>query len=97
MFDAGGNRVGGEFTVNTQTDGSQTLPVAAGLPGGGFVVSWQDGNAARGDLSGSSIKAQIFDAAGSPVGPEFVVNTETAFNQLTPSIASRSDGSFVIA
>jgi hypothetical protein len=39
MFDAGGNKVNGEFLVNTSIANSQQFPSVAGLAGGGFVVA----------------------------------------------------------
>src|SRR4051794_26007690 len=63
LYAADGSKVGGEFLVNTQTNGSQASPVVTGLSNGGFVVSWQDQNSTSGD-----IKAQIYGANGAPVG-----------------------------
>ena len=43
-FDAAGNKLRGEFHVNTSTDGDQTGPSVAGFPAfsnGRFVVVWQ--------------------------------------------------------
>ena len=49
-----------------------------------------------GDNSGTSIKAQIFDAAGDPVGDEFLVNTADANNQLIGGCHGPDGGGFVI-
>jgi hypothetical protein len=40
VFDSAGNKVGAEFRVSTFTNGDQFLSSAAGLAGGGFVVTW---------------------------------------------------------
>ncbi len=96
MFDAAGARIGGEFSVSTQTANGQLEPTITGLTGGGFVVTWTDRSGTLGDSSGPSIKAQMFDAAGARVGGEFLVNTQTAGLQTYPTIAGLSGGGFVV-
>lgn len=97
MFDQSGNRTGSEFLVNSFTSNAQDTPVVASLTSGGFVVSWHDTSLAGGDASKDSVKAQIYDAAGSKVGGEFLVNTETNSNQQQQAVIGLSNGSFVIA
>ncbi len=97
-FDAGGNALGGEFQINTETSSSQNNPATAALAGGGFVVTWvsnTSGTAGDGDSSG--IFAQRFDDTASPVGSEFQINTIISGAQVTPVVAGLDDGSFVIA
>jgi len=94
QFDSAGDKVGGEFQVNTYTDDDQQGPSVAGLSGGGLVVTWQsygqDGNY-------EGVYGQLFDGAGSPVGGEFPVNTTTDYGQNLPSVAPLSNGGFVVA
>src|SRR5262245_66162724 len=89
-------KIGGEFLVNTATQNDQQYPAIARLSNGGFVVTWQDGSGQGGDNSGTSVKAQMFDASGAKVGNEFLVNTTTAYDQVGSTITSLSDGGFVI-
>ena len=96
IFDAVGARVGGEFLVNTQTAREQYAPTITGLSGGGFVVTWEDYSSTLGDAVVSSIKAQMFDAAGARIGGEFLVNTQTASYQGGPTITGLSGGGFVV-
>ena len=96
IFDASGTKVGGEFPVNTATLNSQQEPTIAALPSGGFVVSWIDQSGQGGDANPYGIKAQIFDAAGTKVDSEFLVNTITADNQFEPSVAGLASGGFVV-
>lgn len=96
IVDAGGTRVGGEFLVNTQTLNSQDNPSVAALVSGGFVVTWADASAIGADTSGSGVKAQLFDANGSPVGGEFLVNQTTLNAQKAPAVAALSSGGFVV-
>jgi VCBS repeat-containing protein len=93
LFDASGARVGGELLVNTNTAGSQELSTVTGLASGGFVVTWKD---ETGDSSGTSIKAQIFDAAGAKVGSEFLVNLVPWEDQHDPVVAALPSGGFII-
>ncbi len=39
-YDASGNRLGGEFQVNSYTTGGQRIPSVSVSPAGGFVVAW---------------------------------------------------------
>jgi|GEM_PF-1582562 len=95
IFDAGGDAVGEEFLVNTQTQGSQLFPHITTLAGGGFVISWS--SAGGEDDDGRDIRAQIYDAGGKPVGEEILINAETNDDQRFPSIAALPDGGFVVA
>lgn len=93
LFDNGGNRVGGEFMVNTYTTGLQRASSVASDAGGNFVVVWhsygQDGN-------GSGVFGRRYDSGGSPLTGEFQVNTHTASAQTVPFVASSPGGNFVV-
>ena len=91
-YDASGAPLGGEFAVNTQTAGDQFGPSVAVGPAGGFVVAWE--GAPDGDFRG--IAARRFDAAGTPLGPEFQVNTFTPSFQDGPDVATDASGNFVV-
>jgi Ca2+-binding RTX toxin-like protein len=93
VFDGNGAKSGIEFLVPTTTAGDQFDPAASGLPNGGFVVAWADTSANPND---EDVRACIYNANGSPVGPEFLVNTVTAGRQLDPAITVLTDGRFVI-
>jgi hypothetical protein len=89
-----GSPLGPEFRVNTYTTSYQNDPSVAADSAGNFVVVWtsnlQDG-------SGAGIFGQRYASSGSPLGPEFRVNTYTTSPQLLPSVASDSAGNFVVA
>jgi hypothetical protein len=93
-FTASGVAAGGEFRVNTCTQDDKTLPSVAMASDGSFVVTWQSHNQ---DGNGWGVYAQRYDANGNPLGGEFRVNTFTNNDQMAPSVAVASDGSFVIA
>jgi Ca2+-binding RTX toxin-like protein len=97
LFDAAGAKVGGEFLVNTVTNGQQYSPSVATLASGGFVVAWIDFSGPPLDPAANEIKAQIFDAAGAKVGGEFLVHAVSQGEQLQPSVTAMADGGFVVA
>jgi Ca2+-binding RTX toxin-like protein len=94
-FDAAGVKLGGELVVNTAVSNSQGSPSIATLANGGFVVSWATTNSAQ-DGHFGAVKAQIFDAAGSMMGTEFLVNTDARYSQSNPSVAALAGGGFVV-
>ena len=88
LFDASGAMIGGEFLVNSQTLGYQSVPNVTSLADGKFVVSWDDS-------SSLDMKAQLFDADGAPIGGEFRVNTNTNSTQEFGDVVALADGGFV--
>ncbi|MGQ0681883.1 Ig-like domain-containing protein [Bradyrhizobium sp.] len=97
VFRDNGDKVGSEFLVNTQTTNGQLAPAVVALAGGGFVMTWEDNSSTLGDSDGSSIKAQLFDAAGGKIGSEFLVNSLISHNQKAPEVAALPNGGFVIS
>ncbi|WP_432472983.1 VCBS domain-containing protein [Amphritea sp. HPY] len=95
-FNAAGDAVGEEFLVNTHTQDNQYNPSVTGLTDGGFVVTWVSNDPTTGDTSYRGIAGQRFDAAGDPVGNEFLVNTHTQNDQFRPSVTGLADGGFVV-
>lgn len=89
VFDADGNKAGSEFQVNSFTANAQLHPVVTYLAGGGFMVSWSSNGQ---DGSASGVFGQVFDAAGSKVGGEFQINTQTNLSQYDSSVTTLSDG-----
>jgi hypothetical protein len=92
-YDAAGTRRGGEFRVNTYTTDGQSNPAVAMDRGGSFVVVWRSDSQ---DGSGGGIFGQRFDAAGTPLGSEFRVNTHTTGFQVDAAVAMDAGGSFVV-
>ncbi len=97
-YDASGGAQGVEFLVNsTTTTNHQVQPSAAGLTGGGFIITWRDRSQSPDDPSGDAIRAQRYNASGVAQSTSFLVNTITAGHQGTPGVAALSGGGFVIA
>ncbi|PWR04450.1 hypothetical protein DKT77_00335, partial [Meridianimarinicoccus roseus] len=103
LFDLNGDPIGAEFRINAHTEFDQQSPVVTGLPTGGFAVAWTDDSwahpsvLAAGQNIGTKVIAKIFDAAGTPVSPEFVVNDQISSNQDEPTIAARGNGEIIVA
>jgi FG-GAP-like repeat/RTX calcium-binding nonapeptide repeat (4 copies) len=96
IFNTDGTKSGSEFLVNTTTAGLQSGSSVTALNGGGFVATWGDDSHTGGDMTGSAVRAQIFNANGTKSGAEFLVNTTTASDQDSVRIAALSGGGFVV-
>jgi Ca2+-binding RTX toxin-like protein len=81
--------------VNTNVAGAQNFPSVVGLPDGGYVISWEDLDSTGGDGSGSRVKFQGFDAAGSKIGGEVIANVDPSGDQNIPRMTATDNG-FVI-
>jgi hypothetical protein len=90
-----GAPLGPEFRVNSYTTQDQMVffRAVASDPVGSFVVVWESFSQ---DGSNYGIFGQRFTAVGSPLGPEFRVNTHTADVQRYPSVAVDGSGNFVV-
>ena len=99
-YDANGDKIGGEFLVNTTISSDQFDPSVAGITGGdqdgGFVVVWQSANQAP-DSSGYGVFAQRFNADGNAAGGEILINETTTGSQLYPSVTALADGHFAVS
>ena len=93
-FTAAGLPATAEFAVNATTVGNQQHPAVAVDAPGTITITWdsigQDGD-------GYGVYGRQFNSSGSPIGGEFLVNTETASHQLLPSISANGAGRFAIA
>ncbi|WP_298938580.1 tandem-95 repeat protein, partial [uncultured Ruegeria sp.] len=96
ILDADGNEITSEFVVNEFHHLTQSNPNVTALADGNFVVTWQSFDGQQGDASNFAIKARIFDANGSEVVTEFLVNEFTNTAQIDPSITALANGSFVV-
>ena len=96
IFSSAGAPLTDDFLINTQTVSDQREPAVSALANGGFVVTWEDGSGLGGDSSFYSIKAQIFNSAGTKVAGEILVNTEYFGDQRNPIVAGLEDGGFVV-
>ena len=98
-YDASGAPVPGqiETVVNTETSGTQSQPQVEGLSNGGYVVTWTSRTSGdAGDGSSNGVIAQLYNAAGAPVGGEIIVNQQTDGGQDTAAVAALDSGRFVV-
>ena len=94
IFDAEGNAIGGEFQLNIDWNvDNEDNPALASRPGGGFVMVYEDT-----DAFGTSIRVQVFDIDGNvvPGSPITIVDDVGADVLSSPSVAVRSDGSYLV-
>jgi len=96
LFTANGTPLGGDFQVNLTGPLVQPSPKVGRNPAGDFVVSWRDLDPGNGD-----VMASTFDASGSVVLTEFVVNASgnypTSSSGGGVAAGMRSDGGFAVA
>ena len=97
IFNGDGTMAGAEFLVNTTTSDDQDTATITGLANGGFVISWRDTSQTGGDTSLDAIRAQVYNADGTTLGAEFLVNTTTTSIQKDPSVTALADGRFVVS
>jgi cysteine-rich repeat protein len=90
-FDGTGTPQGAPFQVNVSVAAPYPGPTVALDGAGDFVVTWigLDGG-------GRGIFARRYDSGGTPQGGEFLVNTTTTNEQITPRVAADGAGDFVI-
>ena len=93
QYDASSNKVNQEFLVNDATIGYQYWPDITALDNGGYVITWRS---EEGEILKSDIYAKVFNSNGVAQTNEFKVNTYTEHYQSAPSIATLSNGDFII-
>ena len=95
IYSEDGLSVGDDFRVNSYVSSSQYHPDVTALSNGGFAVTWSDSSGHDGG-SGWDIRTQRFDASGSAIGEEILVNSYISGSQYVPSVGALSDGGFVV-
>jgi len=94
VFDRAGVPITPEILVNQTVVGSQTNPVIAMDADGDFVVVWESQDNV---VDGSrGIWARLFNSVGQPLTDEILVNTLTAGDQYSPSVAMDDFGNFAV-
>jgi Dockerin type I domain len=93
-YDSAGKAQGPNFRVNTYTTANQAVPSVAMDAVGNFVIVWES-NGEDGDNWG--VYGQRYNAAGTPLGNEFRINSYTIGGQFEPAVAMDYNGDFVVA
>jgi len=94
LYSYQGEMVGDEFRINSNTQSHQESPAVDALDGGGFVVAWQSNDVGG---NGYDIYAQRFDASGTQLGDEFVVNSYVDGSQSNPTVSGVEGGGFIVS
>jgi Ca2+-binding RTX toxin-like protein len=97
IFQADGTPAGDEFGFGDASFRAQDYrSTVTALSNGGFAVSWERHPSAIDDGQGD-IRSQIFQADGTPVGEEIVVNTRTIGDQTNARVTALSDGRIMVS
>jgi hypothetical protein len=91
-FDAAGAPLGGVFQANTFTNDGQLRPRVAMEPAGGSLIVWSIFD----DSPAQEVEGQRYDAAGTPMGSEFQVNTYTTNGKIAGDVAFDGLGNFMV-
>jgi hypothetical protein len=90
-YDSTGTPIGSNFEIYQNISGVSNPDVAMNEDGDFTVVwsQWTDGD-------NHGVFGRFFDRTGTPLSPEFQVNTWTTYRQQTPSVAMDDSGDFVV-
>jgi len=91
-----GTAMGGEFRANTYTSYHQLSPAVTFGADGDFLIAWQSYPYSGEEGSSWGIYAQRYATDGTALGSEFRVNTYTSSDQISPAVAIKPDGAFVV-
>ena len=91
VFSVTGGYSTGEIIVAQGNAATLDKPEIVALPGGGFVVAWNDSRGI-GDADSVGIRLQAFDSSGGKIGGEITVNSTTTGVQADVSMVALADG-----
>jgi hypothetical protein len=97
LFDASGTPTTGEFVVNSSTAYSQYLASVATDAAGNFVVAFEANYYYGPPPLENPVELRRFDAAGTPLGPDFIVTTEEYYISGHIHVASAANGEFMVS
>ncbi|WP_338086792.1 cadherin-like domain-containing protein [Magnetospirillum aberrantis] len=89
-YGVSGQKLGGEFRLNTTSSGSQNFVKLLKLDDGGFLATW------RTDVPGNWLIGQKFNAAGEMVDGEFRIDNGGSGVKQTSSLNRLADGNILI-
>ena len=90
-YNAVGVAQGGEFRINSTAAGDQVSPSVAMNANGDFTVAWTSNQSGTLD-----VYARRYNAAGTALGAEMLVNTTLAGQQTEASVAMDASGNFIV-
>ncbi|MCA9057022.1 MAG: cadherin domain-containing protein, partial [Planctomycetaceae bacterium] len=93
-FDASGNKLGSETRVNTTVLNAQLYQEQSTNADGKTLVVWADN---VGDTSGYGVYGKIYDASGTVIASDFLINTDYQYStQYLPAVSTLNDGRFIV-
>ncbi len=92
-YEPDGDRISGNFQVNTYNTAVQKNAEVAIDSDGKFFITWVDENELGND---TNIRGRAYDAAGNALTSDFIVNTYTTGFQYNHSVAADGNGGFVV-
>lgn len=92
LFSEVGVALGDEFQIADKSLGPQQYPSAAGLSGGGFVVTWIDFR----DLTAADVVAAVFSPTGEKASEDVVLNSTSYAVGLRNAVAGLPNDEFVV-
>lgn len=90
-FTSLGSPLGGDFQINTTTDGNQTRVDIGMNPGGASVVAWTR------SATPSESRIRRYDAFGNPLGDDVTIAVDTESNAVDVVVDIADSGSFAVA
>ncbi|ESQ88702.1 hypothetical protein ABAC460_14730, partial [Asticcacaulis sp. AC460] len=84
-YDEDGDKVGGEFVVNTDIETGQSVRGITALANGGYVITWEDG----------FVYNRVYNSAGVAQGDQIYVSSGFEDGASAPCVAALSDGGYV--
>ena len=93
FLDRAGRRVGNQLRLDTRAGVEPLFPAVAFNAAGEALVAWEGCC----EVSRTEVYGRALDAAGTPVGSDFRINTNTTNWQRRPAVAAGTDGNFLVA
>jgi serralysin len=87
---------GPERLLNEASPRGESNPVVEAFKDGSYVAVWAISISSSGTDTDGGVVARLFNADGTPKGPEFLVNTTILKTQKAPQVTILSDGRFVV-
>ncbi|MBN1154603.1 T9SS type A sorting domain-containing protein [candidate division KSB1 bacterium] len=93
MFNKEGDKVGGEFQVNSYSNSNQFWPSSVGLKNGNFIICWYSWEQ---DNSFWGVFGKMFNEEGNEFAPDFQINDYYNNHQYCPNANLLKDGRVLI-
>ncbi|RJF86607.1 calcium-binding protein [Oleomonas cavernae] len=96
ILDPAGNKVGGEFRINSSAQWNEGVPALAALGSGGFAAVYERHDATKGG-GDSSVTLEIYNAAGTSIIQTSIAADNGTTHYSMPDVAYSSTGTVMVA